>query len=336
MANRRMFSSEVVCTDKFLDMPSSSQALYFQFGMKADDDGFISAPRQIARMANASDDDLRILLSKGYLIPFDSGVLVIKDWHVNNYLRKDRYTETRYLGEKSMLDVVNSEYVLSKKTDTTSCTPCGIPSDNHSVTHTDTQERVGKDRKVEDRVVPDAEIIEPKQSYYSRQKEICEKNRENGRKGGLAKASKYKQSPPSAKQGLANLADRDIGRDSIDYQQIADLYNETCVSFPRLNKLSDSRKKAIKARLKQYGVDDFHRMFEMAEGSEFLKGKNDRNWSATFDWMIKDANMAKILDGNYTNRENSTDFRAAYCGDDYIIPGKKINVDSSAWERGDF
>lgn len=69
MANRRMFSSEVVCTDKFLDMPSSSQALYFQFGMKADDDGFISAPRQIARMANASDDDLRILLSKGYLMP---------------------------------------------------------------------------------------------------------------------------------------------------------------------------------------------------------------------------------------------------------------------------
>lgn len=153
MANRRMFSSEVVCTDKFLDMPSSSQALYFQFGMKADDDGFISAPRQIARMANASDDDLRILLSKGYLIPFDSGVLVIKDWHVNNYLRKDRYTETRYLGEKSMLDVVNSEYVLSKKTDTTSCTPCGIPSDNHSVTHTDTQERIGKDRVVKDRVV---------------------------------------------------------------------------------------------------------------------------------------------------------------------------------------
>ena len=139
----------------------------------------------------------------------------------------------------------------------------------------------------------------------------CEKNRENGRKGGLAKASKYKQSPPSAKQGLANLADRDkdrdrerdIGRDSIDYQQIADLYNETCVSFPRLTKLSDSRKKAIRARLKQYSVDDFQRMFELAESSDFLKGKNDRNWSATFDWMVKDANMAKILDGNYADKQ---------------------------------
>lgn len=141
----------------------------------------------------------------------------------------------------------------------------------------------------------------------------CEINRENGRKGGLAKANKGKQSLPSGKQGLANLADidkdRDIERDkererdSIDYQQIADLYNETCVSFPRLSKLSDARKKAIRARLKQYSVDDFRRMFELAEGSDFLKGKNDRNWSATFDWMVKDANMAKILDGNYSDKK---------------------------------
>lgn len=91
-------------------------------------------------------------------------------------------------------------------------------------------------------------------------------------------------------------------RENIDYQQIADLYNETCVSFPRLTKLSDSRKKAIRARLKQYSVDDFRRMFELAESSDFLKGKNDRNWSATFDWMVKDANMAKILDGNYQGK----------------------------------
>ena len=147
----------------------------------------------------------------------------------------------------------------------------------------------------------------------------CEKNRENGRKGGLAKVSKYKQSLPSAKQGLANLADRDKDRerdndidkererDSIDYQQIADLYNETCVSFPRLTKLSESRKKAIRARLKQYSVDDFRRMFELAESSDFLKGKNGKNWSATFDWMVKDANMAKILDGNYNDKKEGGD-----------------------------
>lgn len=106
--------------------------------------------------------------------------------------------------------------------------------------------------------------------------------------------------------------DREIDRESeerrktnkIDYQQIADMYNNTCVSFPRLSKLSESRKKAIKARLQTYSVEDFQRMFEMAEGSSFLKGANNRNWSATFDWMVKDANMAKILDGNYQDRQS--------------------------------
>ena len=88
-----------------------------------------------------------------------------------------------------------------------------------------------------------------------------------------------------------------------DYQQIADMYNNTCVSFPHLTKLSENRKKAIKARLKIYSVEDFQKLFEMAEGSSFLKGQNNRNWSATFDWLIKDTNMAKVLDGNYTDKE---------------------------------
>ena len=86
----------------------------------------------------------------------------------------------------------------------------------------------------------------------------------------------------------------------INYQLIADMYNATCVSFPRLTKLSDKRKKAIKARLNTYTVEDFQKLFEMAEASSFLKGKNQRNWSATFDWLIADANMAKVLDGNYS------------------------------------
>lgn len=143
----------------------------------------------------------------------------------------------------------------------------------------------------------------------------CEANRENGRKGGLAKASNGKQSLPNGKQSLANLADmdkdmeRDMDKemDRIDYRQIADMYNDTCVSFPRLTKLSDSRKKAIKARLKQYSVDDFKRLFELAEASSFLKGKNDRNWTANFDWLVKDTNMAKTLDGNYADRKGSED-----------------------------
>lgn len=91
-------------------------------------------------------------------------------------------------------------------------------------------------------------------------------------------------------------------RETTNYQEIIGLYNDTCVSFPHLTKLSEARKKAIRARLKTYSIDDFKQMFEKAEASSFLKGKNNRNWSATFDWMIKDANMSKILDGNYDDR----------------------------------
>jgi predicted phage replisome organizer len=96
---------------------------------------------------------------------------------------------------------------------------------------------------------------------------------------------------------------REREREAAPLQQIADLYNSVCKSFPALRSLSDSRKKAIKARLNTYSVDDFKTVFEKAEASSFLKGSNDRNWTATFDWLIKDANMAKVLDGNYDDKK---------------------------------
>lgn len=95
-----------------------------------------------------------------------------------------------------------------------------------------------------------------------------------------------------------------IKKNNIDYQKVAALYNSICVSFPKLTKLSDKRKKTIRARFNQgYTIDDFKKLFEMAEGSSFLKGGNGRNWQASFDWMIADANMAKTLDGNYTDKQ---------------------------------
>lgn len=93
-------------------------------------------------------------------------------------------------------------------------------------------------------------------------------------------------------------------KETIDYQKIVDMYNDTCVSFPRLRTMSDSRKKAIKARIHSgYKYSDFEELFEKAEDSTFLKGGNDRNWMATFDWLIKDGNMAKVLEGNYDDKK---------------------------------
>lgn len=92
-------------------------------------------------------------------------------------------------------------------------------------------------------------------------------------------------------------------KENANYQLVADMYNETCVSLPHITKLSDARKKAIKARLNKYSVDDLHKAFEKAEASNFLKGGIERNWQASFDWIMKDANLAKILDGNYDNKQ---------------------------------
>lgn len=95
-------------------------------------------------------------------------------------------------------------------------------------------------------------------------------------------------------------------RTAPSYQEVVDIYNSVCTSFPKLRAISDARKKAINARLKSYSIEDFKTLFEKAEASRFLKGANDRNWSATFDWLITDSNMAKVLDGNYDDNKTPT------------------------------
>lgn len=103
MAQRRMFSKQIVETDAFLDMPKSSQLLYFHLNMEADDDGFVASPKKIMRVIGSGDDDFKILIAKRFLLPFESGVCVIKHWLIHNYIRKDTYTETKYLTEKKSL-----------------------------------------------------------------------------------------------------------------------------------------------------------------------------------------------------------------------------------------
>ena len=92
-------------------------------------------------------------------------------------------------------------------------------------------------------------------------------------------------------------------REKINYQQIVDMFHSLCPSFSSVKSLSDARKKAIKARLNTYSIEDFEELFKKAEASTFLKGGNNRNWTANFDWLIKDANMAKVLDGNYDSKK---------------------------------
>lgn len=250
MAERRMFTQKIVDSDSFLDMPLSTQALYFHLNMQADDDGFVNNPKKVQRMIGASDDDLKLLVAKRFILAFNNGIIVIKHWRMHNLLRKDRYNPTQYQEEMQSIEL----------------------KDNGSYTE--------KDMK----------LLEIKDS-----ENVATNWQPNGN-----------QMAPQDRIGKESIGKESIGEEreeeKITCKQVVDLFNSLCPSYPSIRSLSEARKKAIKARLKTYSIDDFRDLFYKAEASDFLKGKNDRNWSANFDWLIKDANMAKVLDGNYDNR----------------------------------
>lgn len=114
MSDKRMFSKTIIDSDAFIDMPSSTQALYFHLCMRADDEGFVNNPKKIQRTVGASEDDLKMLMAKKFIIPFDSGIIVIKHWKIHNYIRKDRLKKTVYLKERELLKVKeNGAYTIS-------------------------------------------------------------------------------------------------------------------------------------------------------------------------------------------------------------------------------
>jgi len=145
MAERRMFAKTIIESDAFLDMPMSTQALYFHLSMRADDDGFINNPKRIQRMIGASDDDLKLLIAKSFIITFESGVVVIKHWKIHNYIRNDRYKPTTYSDEKALLEEKDNKAYTLKST-------LGIPNGYQM----DTQDRLGKDRLGKDRLGKDS------------------------------------------------------------------------------------------------------------------------------------------------------------------------------------
>lgn len=136
MAQRRMFSKKITDTDNFLDMPLSTQALYFHLNMGADDEGFIDKVKTIQRTIGASDDDIKILIAKGFIIPFESGVVVIRHWRIHNYIQADRFQATIHQNEKEQLDYDKSKVASIKPLE-----PC-----IQNVSIVDTQVRLGEDR----------------------------------------------------------------------------------------------------------------------------------------------------------------------------------------------
>lgn len=168
MAQRRMFTKEITTSDAFVDMPASSQLLYFHLGMEADDEGFIGNARMLSRAYGTSTDDLRLLIAKGFIIAFDSGVTVVKDWNLNNKIRKDRSKPTIYSEEKNQLVLdatgayqhVNQLATNSRPDDSRLATnwqpktaeSVDISDDNQMTTNWQPNVRIGKDRLGKDRL----------------------------------------------------------------------------------------------------------------------------------------------------------------------------------------
>jgi hypothetical protein len=139
MAERRMFAKTIVDSDMFIDMPMSARLLYYDLAMRADDDGFVNSPKKIMRFVGASMDDMNVLIAKQFIIPFESGVVVIKHWRIHNYIRKDTYKETPYKDEKALLYLdKNNGYRLENE--------CPSTNRQRTVNEPSTQVRLGKDR----------------------------------------------------------------------------------------------------------------------------------------------------------------------------------------------
>lgn len=173
MAERRMFTKRITESDAFLDMPSSTQMLYFHFSMNADDDGFVNNPKKIQKMCGASDDDFKLLIAKSFIILFDSGIIVIKHWKMHNYIQVDRYRPTDYLEEKSMLGIKsNKAYTLDVSKMDTECIQNGYIG----------KVSIGKDSKDKDSEEESAREEKAKRFYpptLDEVKQYCEERKNN-------------------------------------------------------------------------------------------------------------------------------------------------------------
>ena len=239
-----MFSLSVIDTDKFLDMPVSSQLLYFHLGMRADDDGFVSSPKRIARTTNCGDDDLRILATKGYIIPFESGVVVIRHWRQNNQLRSDRYRETVCKNEKATLSIIDNIYIESTNeapdsipvdipNDIPASVPTGKPTVDSMVDsttyHREPQYSIGKysiDKSSIDKSSIDKSSIEKVEDRESIDNRGYGGKKERERKEPNETSCPQYSSPsyPQSQQLTAN--------------DIVDLFNDICTTYPTVNNIT--------------------------------------------------------------------------------------------------
>lgn len=249
MAEKRMFNKQLIDSDLFLEMPSTTQLLYFHLGMRADDEGFVDAPKKIIRAVGCSEDDLKLLIAKGFVICFNSGIIVITHWKMHNTVQKDRFKPTFYEAEKALLNIKsNKVYELKEPAVNELDTTCIQP-----VSNMETQIRLDKIRLDLDKNKRESTSVDT--------------------------------------------------RNAFDYQSVVNSFNSICSSLPKVQKLNDKRKKAIKNAASLLGEMSFEEYFKLVEGSDFLSGRTGKWTGCCFDWVLNGANLTKVIEGNYTNKQ---------------------------------
>ena len=232
MANKRMFTMKIVDTDAFLDMPLSTQCLYFHLNMRADDDGFLNNAKKVMKIIGANQNDYDLLVAKSFVIQFDDGICVIKHWRINNYLRKDRYTETIYQEEKAMLTIQpNGRYSLKDSSCEIDDLPLGIPVCNQS----DTQNRIDKNRE-EKNSIYSAEKLHDEQSLDDFFESIWKLYPIKKGKGQVSKTKKkalqrigYEQISRCVERFLKDMSD--AGRDRKYWMHGSTFFNSGYVDY---------------------------------------------------------------------------------------------------------
>lgn len=263
MAQKRMFTMKIVDSDAFLDMPATTQCLYFHLNMRADDDGFIGNPKRIMKIIGASEDDLRLLIAKRFVLTFEDGVIVIKHWRMHNTLSRDRYAETSYTDEKKMLLLKdNGSYSLTG----------GNPIDDTRLI-----ERSG--RQTQQRRNKDAT------KTHSDKGLDIDKDIESDKDNNLIVSKD-------------TIRQTDVRRVIEEWNKL----QEVGINPIRDIKPSSKRYQLLKGRIREYGIDEVLNAINNVRNSDFLRGENNRGWMITFDWFVKPNNFLKTLEGNY-NKE---------------------------------
>lgn len=307
MAERRMLSRTILDSDKFLDMPLTTQALYIHLIMNADDDGFLNNSQKITRMIGAGKKDFELLISAEFIIDFNNGICAVKHWKLHNYIRSDRYKPTVYQDELSRLVIAsNKVYEESKTYEKTKVYEADT---NEKLSYSNSDEIIpkaeikGDDKSLRDNNVEDIIGKDNQQDIFLESE--TEVNEESYKCDGNYEFSEQKVDgiPSDDHMETQNRLDEiSVDKDSIE--KVMEKWNLLGIS--NISCIKNTRQKLLKARIKEHSTDNVINAIGNIEKSSFLKGQNDRGWVITFDWFVKPNNFIKVLEGNYDDNNGSS------------------------------